>query len=141
EFAWIAADGSRACEERFSYPALRMLEIRCPVTATLFLLIVAEEEVVRAIRHENLLAHVAGHQATCRRGRSAVGVKALDKSGLGQQSAAGGSLIGADHLEQEAVNRAAIWATGFSSRSNKFLLLCPHPAAVEGTLPRHVAET
>ena len=105
------------------------------------LVVGAEEEVVGRVRHENLPAHVAGHQATCRRGRSAAGVKALDKSGLGQQSAAGGSLIGADHLEQEAVNRAAIRATGFSSRSNKLLLLCPDAAAVEGTLPRDVPET
>ena len=32
-------------------------------------------------------------------------------------------------------------ATGLGSRSNRFLLLCPHSAAVEGTLPSHVAET
>ncbi len=51
--------------------------------ATQFLLVVAEEVVVRAIRHENLLSHVSEHQATSPGSRTAVGVKALDESSFG----------------------------------------------------------
>jgi len=60
------------------YPALRV-----PWRVVEFLLIVAEEEVVGTVRHEHLLAHVAGQGATCSGSRSTLGVKALDKRGLG----------------------------------------------------------
>ena len=48
-----------------------------------FLLVVAEEVVVRAIRHEDLLTHISGHPATSRGSRTPVGVKALDESSFG----------------------------------------------------------
>ena len=43
----------------------------------------AEEQVVGRVRHERLVTHIAGDEASGIRGRSAFGVKALDKGGLG----------------------------------------------------------
>ena len=44
-------------------------------------------------------------------------------------------------MQQEAINRAAVRAALVCPGGYKILLLCPHPAAVERTLPRRVAET
>jgi hypothetical protein len=43
----------------------------------------AEEQVVGRVRHERLVTHIAGDKASGIRGRSAFGVKALDKASLG----------------------------------------------------------
>ena len=69
-----------AREEQFNDPTLRVLGSALPATTTQFLLVVAEEEVVCGIGHENLPAHVAGHKAAGRRSGSAGRVKALDES-------------------------------------------------------------
>jgi hypothetical protein len=100
----------------------------------------AEEEVVGSVRHEGLLSHIAGNSAAGCRSRSAVGVEALDKGRLGEQSAAGRSLLLADDLQQDTGNRAGIRATRFGTGCDKMLGLRPNFAAIERTLPGHVAE-
>lgn len=96
----------------------------------------SEEEVVGRVGHELGLTHRA-------RGgwnRSSSGVQTLDEGGFGQEVAARASLEGPDFLQQEALNRAGIRATcGVSAGVDSVLLYHPHPAAIEGTLPRRVS--
>ena len=80
-----------------------------------------------------MLAHIAGDRATRRRSRSAIGVQALDKRGFGQQLTAGRPFRGTNDLQQEAVDRASIWAASVGPGSDEMLFLGPYPAAVEGT--------
>ena len=104
------------------------------------LLIRAEEEIVGGVRHQGLLAHIAGDRATRRGSRSAIGVQALDKRGFGQLLTAGRPFRGTNDLQQEAVDRASIWAASVGPSSDEMLFLGPYPAAVEGTLPGYVSK-
>jgi hypothetical protein len=61
-----------------------------------------EEVVVGGVRHERLLAHIAGDGAAGEGSESTAGVEALDESGFGQQLTAGWSLGVPDGLQQEA---------------------------------------
>jgi hypothetical protein len=45
-----------------------------------------------------------------------------------------------DCLQQQAVNRASIRTTRLGAGVDCIYLLCPHPAAIDGTLPCYVAE-
>src|SRR5438876_2656051 len=75
------------------------------------------------------------------RSRSAFCVQSLNKSRLRERVAARRPLIRADHLQQQAVNRAAIGATCVGSRGNEIPFLRPHPAAIKRTLPGYITET
>src|SRR5207249_3373044 len=115
-----------------------------PIYSGMFLLFVAEKKVVGAVWHQQLTTNVAGGQTACgriSRSRSAFCVQSLNKSRLRERSAARRSLIRADHLQQQAVNRAAIGATCVGSRANEILFLRPHPAAIKRTLPGYITET
>src|SRR2546429_6665367 len=113
--------------------------IRRPPRSTLFpYTTLFRSKVVGAVRHQHLMTNVVGGQTASgriSRSRSALCVQSLNKSRLRERFAARRSLISADHLQQQAVNRAAIRATCVGSRGNEVLFLCPHPAAIKRTLP------
>jgi hypothetical protein len=79
------------------------------------------------------------YRAGGRRNSSSVGIQALNEGRLEQEVPAGGSLFIPDGLQLEALNRTGIWATrnaGVWVDSSR--LYSPHPAAIEGALPRRV---
>jgi hypothetical protein len=84
----LSVGGNSAGAERASIPAIWL--------ETLF--VCAEEEVVSAVRHKRLLTDIGGDKATVGRRQSASGVQALDKSGFGEELAAGWPLITSDRL-------------------------------------------
>jgi hypothetical protein len=79
------------------------------------------------------------YRAGGRRDSSSGGIQALNEGGFGQEVPAGGSLFVADGLQLEALNRTGIRATRNAGvRVNSIRLYSPHPAAIEGALPRRV---
>src|ERR1051326_6250365 len=77
---------------------------------SLSLLVPVEEDVIGAVRNEGLLAHIAGDRATVRRGRSSLGVQALNKGGFGQEFTTRRPLQRPYGLQYEAINRAGVGA-------------------------------
>ncbi len=62
------------------------------------------EEVVGRVRHERLLTDVCWRGTARRRCGPSRGVQPLDEGGLRQRVAAGWSVLGSDHLQQEQGN-------------------------------------
>jgi len=104
-------------------------------TMTNWLLVRAEKVVVSGIRHELRLTH----RADGGRNSSAGSVQTLDEGGLEQEVTARGPLLVPHRLQQEALNRTAMRATrGVGACVDSVHPYRPHPAAIEGTLPRRV---
>src|SRR5216683_2694675 len=104
------------------------------------LVLCAKEEVVRGVRHESLVTHIARYRATGSRSQSTDRVQALDVSGLGQKFATGWPFQIPNRLQQQARDRTTMRAARVRTGTNKIDLLGPHLAAVKGTLPGRVAE-
>jgi len=99
------------------------------------LLVRPEEVVVGRVGLELSLTHGADGG----RNSSAGSVQTLDEGGLEQEVTARGPLLVPHRLQQEARNRTAIRATrGVGARVDSVYPYRPHPAAIEGTLPRRV---
>ena len=95
----------------------------------------AKEVVVSRVGLELSLTHGAGDGWNSSAGR----VQTLDEGGLEQEVTARGPFFVPDGLQQEALNRAAIRAThGVGACVDSLHLYRPHPAGIEGTLPRRV---
>ena len=79
----------------------------------------SEEKVVGRVRHEGLLAYVAGDETSGSWGGSPVGVETLDEGSFRQELTASGSLHRPDDLQQEASNRACVRATLIGTGSDR----------------------
>ena len=93
------------------------------------------EKVVGRVGNQLSLTYRAGG----RRDSSSSGIQALNEGGFEQEVPAGGALLVPYRLQLEALNRTGIWATRNAGvRVDSSRLYSPHPAAIEGTLPRRV---
>ena len=119
-------------------PTLVRLRVRNPpprLRRVILLLVRSEEVVVGRVGLELSLTHGADGG----RNSSAGSVQTLDEGGLEQEVTARGPLLVPHRLQQEALNRTAIRATrGVGAGVDSVHLYRPHPAAIEGTLPRRV---
>src|SRR5580765_8148100 len=94
-----------------------------------------KEEIISRVRHQLSLAH----RARARGNSSSCGIQTLDEGGSCQEAPARGPLRIPDGLQLEALNRASIRAARWVGAGvDPIHLYHPHPAAIEGSLPRHV---